>query len=378
MRYHEGDGSPAPAQGQSGAFFVPRQGGGLRTPLDAIVAPNGDLLVDDGEQNAVARFDGRTGASLGNFLPAGNGGLFFPTGMAFSPDHQYFFIASDFNNEIIRFVYDGAVGTQPTTFIASSALGSPAGLIFGPDGNIYVSSLDNSSVVRYDGTTGAPLPAPGQSGATFVPSGSGGIFRCGGLAFGPDGNLYVTSQLTNQIMRYDGTTGDPLPADGQTGAVFIDSDANMHDPAGMIFGPGSDPTSRDIFIISINSNNVLRYDGQTGEFKGEYIPAGSGGLSAPRDIVFGNSDPSTFDYIPPVTIQPGGPLSAVPVDPPQVLQSPPPLGPAISQGAAPQPVPAAAATEPLASATHELSSGDQVAADWFGSLNAGSLGSDLS
>ena len=155
-----------------------------------------------------------------------------------------------------------------------------------------------------------------------------------------------------------------MPAPGQSGATFVPS--------------GSDPASRDIYIISINSNNVLRYDGQTGEFKGEYIPAGSGGLSAPRDIVFGNSDPSTFDYIPPVTIQPGGPLSAVPVDPPQVLQSPPPLGPAISQGATPQPVPAAAATEPLDSATQELSSGDQVAADWFGSLNAGSLGSDLS
>ena len=32
---------------------------------------------------------------------------------------------------------------------------APSTLVFGPDGNLYVTSIDTSSVLRYDGTTGA-------------------------------------------------------------------------------------------------------------------------------------------------------------------------------------------------------------------------------
>ena len=40
---------------------------------------------------------------------------------------------------------------------------------------------------------GSPLPAAGQSGATFVAAGSGGLAGPLDLTFGPDGNLYVAN-----------------------------------------------------------------------------------------------------------------------------------------------------------------------------------------
>jgi hypothetical protein len=55
-------------------------------------------------------------------------------------------------------------------------------------------------VVRYDGSTGAFVDA-------FVAPGSGGLVDAFGLVFGSDGNLYVSNSVSGSILRYDGTTG---------------------------------------------------------------------------------------------------------------------------------------------------------------------------
>ncbi len=57
----------------------------------------------------------------------------------------------------------------------------PAGLTFGPDGHLYVSSYETDSVLRYNGTTGAFIDE-------FVAAGSGGLKSPTGLTFGPLGN----------------------------------------------------------------------------------------------------------------------------------------------------------------------------------------------
>src|SRR3954447_14839238 len=57
-----------------------------------------------------------------------------------------------------------------------------------------------SAFQRLDLTTGAWLGA-------FVAAGSGGLTDPDGMAFGHDGNLYVSSLFTHQVLRYDGRTG---------------------------------------------------------------------------------------------------------------------------------------------------------------------------
>ena len=70
---------------------------------------------------------------------------------------------------------------------------------------LLVGNVTTDQVLRYDGTTGAFLDA-------FVAAGSGGLDGPQGLVFGPDGALYVSSAATGQVLRYNGTTGAFLDA----------------------------------------------------------------------------------------------------------------------------------------------------------------------
>ena len=86
---------------------------------------------------------------------------------------------------------------------------------FGPDGNLYVASSQTNQVLRYDGQTGAFLNV-------FVESGGQGPQFPVGIAFGPDGHLYVGSFVNDRILRYDGVTGEPLGIVANIGAMGLD------------------------------------------------------------------------------------------------------------------------------------------------------------
>src|SRR5262249_9087380 len=75
---------------------------------------------------------------------------------------------------------------------------------FGPDGNLYVSSYGTNEVLRYQGPSGAQ---PGAFIDVFIPAGDAGLFNPTGVTFGPDGNLYVSSRATNSVVR-SGITPD--------------------------------------------------------------------------------------------------------------------------------------------------------------------------
>jgi hypothetical protein len=106
-------------------------------------------------------------------------------------------------------------------------------MVFGPDGNLYVSANATDSVLRYDATSGAFLGA-------FVPAGSGGFDGAAGIAFGPDGHLYVLSVVgAKQALRYDGATGAFLD-------VFVpEGSGGMMTPVALLFtaeaGGGTPP-----------------------------------------------------------------------------------------------------------------------------------------
>ena len=187
-------------------------------------------------------------------------------------------------------------------FIGLIWLALPAsGLAFQND--LLVTSPNSDTIERFDAFTGENL-------GSFVTAGSGGLDNPGGVAIGPDGNVYVTSR-SQEVLRYDGETGDFIDvfstglnspnnirfhgdfmyvgqfAGGSNGVIkrfnaitgaFVDDFISSGFVDGFEFGT-------DSIYVSDFTAGVNRYDLTTGNFIEELIARGDGGLSAPTAIL---------------------------------------------------------------------------------------------
>jgi sugar lactone lactonase YvrE len=201
------------------------------------------------------------------------------------PHYGDLFVPGYLSHSVARF--DWASQTyQPFVAPNSGGLGEAYGIAVGPDGNVYVSDPNQNIIFRYDGSTGAPLPAAGQTGAIFVTAGSGGLNDPRGITFGSDGNLYVCSRdshQTGQILEYQGPAGS---SPGASIGAFANI-TNGSAPTDLTFGPDG-----NLYVSLINMNQtpntaygqVNYYNGSNGApiGTGVFIPQ----IIQPREIVF--------------------------------------------------------------------------------------------
>lgn len=235
----------------------------------ALTEAKADLFVSSFTQNSVRRYDESTGAFLGTFIAAGSGGLNAPHRGIFGPD-GFFYQTSANNDLVLR--YNGTTGAFVDVFIQNGTKGLPANtldypvdLAIGPDGALYVSSQLNDSILRFDTTTGNFL-------GTFVSSGSGGLDGPSGIQF-HGGDLFVAGRFSDRVYRYDGTTG---AFELEIGSGLLSSAFGLD-----IGGDGN------LYVASGGTQEVRRFDPTTGASLGTLVSAGSGGLSLPIGIEFG-------------------------------------------------------------------------------------------
>jgi hypothetical protein len=256
--------------------------------------------------NDTATEGGTAIRSLGAFIPAGLGGLTDAYGITYGPDGNVY-VSTCFGSAVYRYDAAGnplpAPGQTGAVFIPplSGGLAHARDIAFGPDGYLYVVSQETNAVLRYDPATGAPAGLSGVPGdAAFIPSGSGGLDAPRGLLF-RNGYVYVTSVGTTgdtgpgvcSVLRYGAVTGAPAGVSGVPGdAVFVPaSSGGLTNPSSIVFGPDGNAY---VSSTASSSNAVLRYNGTTGAFIDAFVPSGSGGLDGPAGWPSGRTGTSTW------------------------------------------------------------------------------------
>jgi len=253
------------------------------------------LLVANSRGDNIVGFS-ESGAPLGDFIPAGRGGLSDPDTVILGPDGKLY-VSSGAEPEVSAVLrFDARTGAFLDVFASGHGLHRPYGMAFGPGGTFYVASFMTDEILRFDARTGAFLDVFARGDGQ-----PGGLNGPNSLVFGPDGGLYVTTEgsvagqfpgLPSEVLRFDVATGahrvfiaQPDPAPSSLGFVSL---------LGLAFGPSCQsrrPHSCDLFVSDF-ANDVRRYDPVTGalvhQFDTNYTgtqPSNNftGGLSFDRD-----------------------------------------------------------------------------------------------
>ena len=140
---------------------------------------------------------------------------------------------------------------------------------YGPNGNLYVVSEGTDEVIEYDGNTGDFV-------RVLVTAGSGGLSGASALFFIPD-NLLVTSGDTNEILSYNPSTGD------FQGAFVSAGSGGLDNPQCLDFGFDG---ASNMFVCSYETDEILQYSRLDGHFIGVFVPSGGGSLDGPVHISF--------------------------------------------------------------------------------------------
>ena len=128
-------------------------------------------------------------------------GLFFPNGLAFSPDGKYLIIAETYRQRLWKghWQWELLQWENPSPFFDTGGIVGPDGMAFSRNGTLYVAVYGSGSVKSLDmaGTAQGTITTPGANPTN--------------VALSMDGHLIVTEAENGQILEYQ-EIGEFYPA----------------------------------------------------------------------------------------------------------------------------------------------------------------------
>jgi DNA-binding beta-propeller fold protein YncE len=169
------------------------------------------------------------------------------------------------------FRYDGITATP---FASHPSMDGPTALVYDAAGNLLVLNEFSNNVLKFNGTTGAFI-------GTLIDTptiDSVGLHDAADMEMGPDGNLYLMAHFNNpfdapkNIHKFSATTGAYL-------GVFSSGRPFRHQH-GLAWGPGG-----NLYQGNVADSTIESFNGATGAFLGTF--AGHPSLFPIADLAFG-------------------------------------------------------------------------------------------
>jgi WD40 repeat protein len=235
----------------SSTLISPTAQNGLFAPTGIAFRSSGELFVGNREDNqsnnpgtgSISRFlIDSSGNATPNGVITGNG-LWAVQDVAFSRSGELF-TTNFFSGTVSRFTFDSAGHAVANGTIMIPGANSPAtleGLAFSPSGELFVSSytsiarfsFDNHGNAIYDGS----IPNPGTG-------------RLHGLAFDSTGNLFVASIDNSTIHEYGFSS---------SGSAILDKSFMATGPIGLAFSPTGELYATTHSVPTFTSGEIAKF-----------------------------------------------------------------------------------------------------------------------
>ena len=216
----------------------------ITTPSAALFDLNGIAFDTDGtmwvtsqDDSSLVAFSPTALAYSGSanatvVISSTNGSLSAPTGLAFDRQHRLW-VANSHNGTIVRFDRAQLVSSgSPVPSVIISGLGQPAAVAFDASGSLWYSDIRRNKLASF---SEAQIGASGFLAPQVVISAlAASLANPAGIAFDADGNLWVASLCNQTVVGFSpaqlATTGSPVPH------VVLSSNAgSLDEPVGLAF-----------------------------------------------------------------------------------------------------------------------------------------------
>ena len=305
----------------------------LNRPLAVAAAPDGSVYFSDSYNNRVRRIDPSglittvAGTGVQGFSgedgPASETQLSNPVGVALDPDGNLY-IADVGNNRVRRVGTDGIIGTIAGGGTTSPGTGGPAteaslnqprSLAVGADGGVYFTEQSGGRILKV-GTDGVLSAVAGTDTRGYYGDGSAATSAqfsgISGIAFGPDGSLYVNDSGNGRVRRiepdgivttvagggsssYDNASGADARisgrgiAAGPDGAIYVAESSRLRKIGSFIEGnetgnisiPSEDGS--EIYVFTPRGRHLRTIDAVTGRNVYEFSYDSAGRPTAIKD-----------------------------------------------------------------------------------------------